>query len=38
MYALVVFYAADIAPETAATCFGPTANTHKFLSWFDKIM
>lgn len=37
MYALVVFFAADRAPETAAICFGPTANTHKFLSWFDKL-
>lgn len=38
MYALVVFMAADCAPETAATCIAPTTNTHKFLSWLDKVM
>ncbi|XP_015915623.1 mediator of RNA polymerase II transcription subunit 25 [Parasteatoda tepidariorum] len=37
MYALVVFMAADCAPETAATVFGPTPSTHKFLTWLEKI-
>ncbi|CAL1263811.1 unnamed protein product [Larinioides sclopetarius] len=37
MYALVVFLAADCAPETSSTCFAPTASTHKFLSFLDKV-
>ncbi|GFS38181.1 mediator of RNA polymerase II transcription subunit 25 [Trichonephila inaurata madagascariensis] len=37
MYALVVFLAADCAPETASVCYAPTASTHKFLSQLDKV-
>ncbi|GAB6025989.1 Mediator of RNA polymerase II transcription subunit 25 [Chamberlinius hualienensis] len=38
MCALVVFMAADIAPESAVTCFGsPTTCISKFLGWLDKI-
>ncbi|GFV61490.1 mediator of RNA polymerase II transcription subunit 25 [Trichonephila clavipes] len=37
MYALVVFLAADCAPETASVCYAPTASTHKFLSLLDKV-
>ncbi|GIY35027.1 hypothetical protein CEXT_2151 [Caerostris extrusa] len=37
MYALVVFFAADCAPETASNCFHPTPSTHKFLTLLDNV-
>lgn len=36
-YALVVFMAADCAPEPAAICNAPTTNVAKLLSWFDRV-
>ncbi|KAK8756576.1 hypothetical protein V5799_000721 [Amblyomma americanum] len=36
-YALVVFMAADSAPEPAAICHAPTTNVAKLLSWFDRV-
>lgn len=37
LYTLVVFMAADCAPEPSTTCFSPTPSTYKFISWLDKV-
>ncbi|XP_022245115.1 mediator of RNA polymerase II transcription subunit 25-like [Limulus polyphemus] len=37
LYTLVVFMAADCAPEPSTTCFSPTPSTSKFISWLDKV-